>query len=186
MTEFISLIKQVEAGNREAAREFIDEYQVKVYNICMSFVHNEHDAEDITQDVFIEILQHIGSFRGDSKPGTWIYRIAVNRSLNFIRKNKRMKWWKPIEEILFSGGSKSEEPSVYNSGLEENEQKQMLSKAIDSLPEKQRVAFSLNKLDDLSYAEVAEVMDLSLSAVESLIHRAKLNLQKSLEVYYYR
>ncbi len=186
MTEFTSLVKQLEAGNRTAAKEFIDEYQVKVYNICMSFLHNEHDAEDITQEVFIEILKHIGSFRGDSKPGTWVYRIAVNRSLNHLRKNKIMKWWKPIDELLAITGLKSEEPLVYSDEFEENEQKQVLKKAIDSLPEKQRIAFTLNKIDDLPYAEVAEVMNVSLSAVESLIHRAKLNLQKSLESYYYK
>ncbi len=186
MTEFTSLVKQVEAGNRLAARQLVDQYQVKVFNICMSFLHHVQDAEDVTQEVFIEIIKHIGSFRGDSKPDTWIYRIAVNRSLNHLRKNKKTKWWKPIDELLAIVGISSEEPVVYNSEYEENEQKNVLTQAISSLPQKQQTAFVLNKIDDLSYSEVAEVMNVSLSAVESLIHRAKLNLQKSLESYYYR
>lgn len=179
-----ALLKQVEAGNQSAARQLVDLYQVKVFNICISLLHNIHDAEDVTQEVFMEVLLHTGDFRGDSNIGTWIYRIAVNRSLNFIRSSKKRRWWKQLDDFLTFSGSEKAEPFVLQQQMEENEQKLILQKAIDALPEKQRSAFTLNKIDDFSYLDVAEIMNLSHSAVESLIHRARLNLQKSLKLYY--
>lgn len=178
------LIKEVEAGNRLATKQLVDTFQVKVYNICFSLVHNIHDAEDITQEVFIEVLQHLHKFRGDSELVTWIYRIAVNRSLNFIRKNKKLRWWKQVDEFLSFTNNENIEPAETVQPAERDEEKLMLYKAIDSLPENQRLAFTLNKIDELPYIEVARIMDVSHAAVESLLHRAKLNLQKSLRKYY--
>ncbi|MGE5382749.1 MAG: RNA polymerase sigma factor [Omnitrophica WOR_2 bacterium] len=184
VTDPYSLIKEIKEGNSKATGVLIDLYQVKVYNICLSLLHNVEDAEDITQEVFIEILKHISSFRGDSNPGTWIYRIAVNRSLNFIRSNKKKKWLKRLDDILSLTSLEERNTSGYTSHLELNEQKEVLQSAINKLPENQRIAFSLNKIDDLNYKEVAEIMGISHSAVESLLHRAKVNLQKSLEKYF--
>lgn len=192
MDDSTALLKQVQAGNQLAARQLVDRYQVKVYNICISLLHNIPDAEDVTQEVFLEVLKHTADFRGDSHIGTWIYRIAVNRSLNFIRSNKKRKWWKQIDDFLdFAGSENTElptmqqpEPFVLQQQMEQNEQKLILQKAIDALPENQRTAFTLNKIEDFSYKDVADIMKLSHSAVESLIHRARLNLQKSLKLYY--
>lgn len=192
MDDSIALLKQVEAGNQLAARQLVDKYQVKVYNICISLLHNIPDAEDVTQEVFLEVLKHTADFRGDSHIGTWIYRIAVNRSLNFIRSNKKRKWWKQIDDFLNLAGNENaelpiiqqQEPFVLQQQMEQNEQKLILQKAIDALPENQRTAFTLNKIEDFSYKDVADIMKLSHSAVESLIHRARLNLQKSLKHYY--
>lgn len=184
MNESSTLLMQVQAGNQLAAKELVDLYQVKVYNICVSLLHNVHDAEDITQEVFMEVLLHTADFRGEAQLGTWIYRIAVNRSLNFIRSNKKRRWWKQIDEFLSFSENESYEPSTTPQQMEESEQKLILQKAIDKLPEKQRIAFTLNKIDDFSYLDVAEIMNMSHSAIESLIHRARMNLQKSLKPYY--
>lgn len=178
------LIAEIEAGNRLAAKQLVDVNQVKVYNICFSLLHNIQDAEDVTQEVFIEVLQNLHKFRGDSELGTWIYRIAVNRSLNFIRKNKKLRWWKQVDEFLSFSDTGYNEPAETIQPVEHDEEKRMLYKAIDSLPENQRLAFTLNKIDELPYNEVARIMDVSHAAVESLLHRAKLNLQRSLKKYY--
>ncbi len=183
MTDPAVLISRVKSGDNIAAGQLIDLYQDKVYKICYSFLNNTHDAEDLTQDVFIDILQNLKNFRGDSAPGTWIYRIAVNRSLNFIRSRKKYKWWKQIDDLLtFTVTEK--EPSVSDTKIEDEEGKTVLMKAIDALPVNQRTAFTLNKLDELSYNEIADIMGMTLSAIESLIHRAKINLQKSLKAYF--
>ncbi len=183
MTDPAELITKIRSGDNIAAGELIDLYQDKVFRICFSFLGNLHDAEDLTQEVFIDVLQNLKNFRGDSAPGTWIYRIAVNRSLNFIRNRKRYKWWKQVDDFLtFSATEK--EPSIINTKIEDEEGKVILQNAINTLPENQRTAFTLNKLDELSYNEVCEIMGMSLSAVESLIHRAKINLQKSLRGYF--
>ncbi len=188
-----ALIETIKNGDSSAGEKLVEEFQVKVYNICMSLLHDHQDAEDVTQDVFIEVLKGLPKYRGDAEPGTWIYRITVNRSLNYIRNNKKRKWWKQIDELLsFSSERdtdsnsvfKSYEPFVDEEIMEQKEQRDVLKKAIDSLPESQRVAFTLHKIDDMPYLQIAEVMNISHSAVESLIHRARKALRSKLAVYY--
>jgi len=182
------LLDGIAKGDPLAGRLFTDTYQVKVYNICYSFLLNVHDAEDLTQEVFIEALRNAGKFRGDSRLGTWLYRIAVNRSLNHIRDNRKRKFWKDIDDFFTLDGmsdhASGREPESNADLLEQKEQRHLIGEAIASLPEKQRIAFTLNKLEDMSYPEVAEVMQTSVSSVESLIHRARMGLQKQLKHYF--
>ncbi|MCB9014447.1 MAG: RNA polymerase sigma factor [Lentimicrobiaceae bacterium] len=185
----IELLNGIAKGDPLAGRIFVDRYQLQVYNVCYSFLHNSHDAEDLAQEVFIEAIRNASKFRGDAKLSTWLYRIATNRSLNFIRDNRKRRFRIEIDALFGLSGNDVpktgvEEPSVSDDALEQNEQKNILAKAIASLPLNQRTAFTLNRLDDLSYAEIAEIMEVSLSAVESMIHRARLNLRKKLSVYY--
>lgn len=182
--ELIQGLKDKDSG---AWHELVDRYQLLVYNICIGFLRNAHDAEDLSQDIFIEVFNSAHKFRGDAKLSTWLYRISVNRSLNFIRNNRKRRFWKEIDALF--GVSASEEaiafvPSVETDPMETSEQRTLLDQAISQLPENQRVAFTLNKIEELPYAEVAEIMELSLSAVESLIHRARVNLRKKLKNYY--
>ncbi|MCD4771992.1 MAG: RNA polymerase sigma factor, partial [Bacteroidales bacterium] len=186
-TEIINrLIKQDET----AFREFVEKHQQLVINTCNGFVHNSDDANDIAQEVFIEIFKSLNSFRKESKLSTWLYRIAVNKSLNFIRKNKKHSILRSIDSYFNTNDGDEKKMEIpdnnlqYNeTGLENQERSVILHKAIDSLPKNQKIAFTLNKYDDVHYNEIAEIMDLSLSAVESLIHRAKLGLQKKLLSY---
>ncbi len=185
-TEIIDKLKQ---GNEAAFRELVDSYRQMVVNTCFGLLHNTDDAEDVAQDVFIEVFRSVENFRSDSKISTWLYRIAVNRSLNFIRDNKKRKWFQSFDEVV---ESKKETLNQLNhqsdddpeSELENSQRAILLHETIDSLPENQRVAFTLNKYEDLAYKEISEVMNLSVSSVESLIHRAKKNLQKKLHHCY--
>jgi RNA polymerase sigma-70 factor (ECF subfamily) len=177
------LIQGLIDGDQRAGRFLVDEYQIMVYNTCYSFLHNVHNAEDVTQDVFIEAIKHASRFRAEAKVSTWLYRIAINRSLNYIRNNRKRWFWQEIDEF-FDSGKAVNEPMAEIDPVERSEQKNIIARAIDALPKNQRISFSLNKLEDLSYAEVAEVMELKLPAVESLLHRAKMNLQKKLKAYY--
>ena len=108
----------------------------------------------------------------------------MNRSLSHLRKNRRLKIFSSLEDIFHKkpGGPvpASGEPLTATSRLEENERKELLNRSIQTLPQNQRIAFILSKYEDLSYKEISEVMNLSISSVESLLHRAKLNLQKKL------
>jgi len=183
------LTDRIRNHDQQAFKMVFDKYQIKVFNTCMGFLHNKNDAEDITQEVFIEIYKSINKFRKDSKLSTWIYRIAVNKSLNFIRDNKKSNWLKSIETLF--PGAKNPEIAIKDNinddpgkTIENKERAVMLHKAIGSLPKNQKIAFTMNKYEDLSYKQIAEVMGLSLSSVESLIHRAKINLQKKLLNYY--
>jgi len=181
------IIKGLMDGDSLTFKELVEKYQLPVINTCLGIVHNRHDAEDIAQDVFVEIFRSVSGFRSDSKLSTWIYRIAVNKSINFTRKRNRQKWLSSLEDF-FDGKN---EPEIHSSlsdlpssEIENQQMNQHLHKAIDTLPENQRIAFTLNKYDELSYKDISEVMNLTVSSVESLIHRAKTNLQKKLWSFY--
>ncbi len=179
------LIKGIQMADRQAFRTLVESYQKMVVNTCLGIVHNQSDAEDLAQDVFLEVFRNADQFRGDARLSTWLYRIAVNRSLNFERANRRKRFWQSLEETFTGGRNHSREISENRNDQPDNEikdqqRRDMLHKAIDNLPERQRIAFTLNKYEDLSYQQVAEIMELSVSSVESLIHRAKKNLQDQL------
>jgi RNA polymerase sigma-70 factor, ECF subfamily len=176
-------------GDEKTFREFVEKYRQMVLNTCFGLLHNIEDAEDVSQEVFIEVFRSVKNFRSGSKISTWLYRIAVNRSLNFIRNNKKYRWFRSFDEearlkmdILKQTASTDEGNPEYN--LENRQRSVLLYEAIDSLPKNQRVAFTLSKYEGLGQKEIAEVMNLSVSSVESLIHRAKKNLQKKLYICY--
>ncbi len=179
------IIQQLKQGNEQAFRKLVDSYQGLVVNTCFGLLHNREDAEDVAQDVFVEVYRSVSNFRADAKVSTWLYRIAVNRSLNHIRDNKKHRWLGSFESdvkaekkrLLQVESSQSDQPEFE---LENKQRAVILHEAISSLPENQKVAFTLNKYEELSYNEIAEVMELSVSSVESLLFRAKKNLQKKL------
>lgn len=178
-------INGLKKGDQNTFREFVDDYQVPLLKLCNGFLHNREEAKDIVQEVFIEVFQSIGTFRGNSLISTWIYRIAINKSLNQIRKNKSRKLITSLDSA-FSGRNKSginkitDQSEISDKNIEQDELAEAIRNAVDSLSKNQRIAFVMSKYQDMSYKEIAEVMDISLTAVESLIHRAKLNLQKKL------
>lgn len=180
------IIQKLQQGNEQAFKQLVDNYQKLVVNTCFGMVHSLEDAEDIAQEVFIEVFRSIQNFRADAKLSTWMYRIAINRSLNFIRDSKRRKWFRSFDDAVMEKNILINQLASENAGTEiENLQRaNILHEAIGSLPENQKTAFTLNKYEDRSYKEISEVMDLSVSSVESLIHRAKLNLQKKLYTCY--
>lgn len=183
------IINQLRQGNEAAFRQLVETYQRLVVNTCYGMVHNREDAEDIAQDVFVEVYRNVENFRADAKLSTWLYRIAVNRSLNHIRDNKRHKWFQSFEneveaknrKLLQIESSHADQPEYE---LENKQRALILHEAINRLPENQKVAFTLSKYEELSYQEISEVMDMSVSSVESLLFRAKKNLQKKLHKCY--
>ena len=183
------LINGLRDGNETAFRKLVDNYRQMVVGTCFGILHNIDDAEDVAQEVFIEVFRSVKKFRGDSKLTTWLYRIAVNRSLNFIRDNKRYRRNRPVDDLAGEGkdisqrfiSAETENPEY---SLENRQRAVILHNAVDALPKNQRIVFVLSKYEDLSNREIAEVMNLSVSSVESLMYRAKKNLQKKLLKYY--
>ena len=158
-----------------------NQYSVLVYNVALNYVQNVEDAEEITQDVFIQVHHSFEKFNQKSTVRTWIYRIAINKCLDFIKQKKTKK-------RFFSFGLRGNENEVRNLSdfehpgilLENMEDAQVLFAVIDLLPEQQKTAFLLSKVDGMSNAEVGEIMKLSISSVESLVFRAKGNLKERL------
>jgi len=185
-SEIIDLIIK---GDRNLYRVLVERYQPMVFRTCMGFLHNKEDADDLTQDVFIQTYQTLTAFKGDASFSTWIYRIAVNASLNGVRKSSKNQFLQRLGNVFVS--DKSREYSFPTSDLEnpENilihaERNEWVEKALNSLPEKQRIAIVLSKYDDLSQKEIAEIMETTEGAVEALIQRAKANLRDKLSSHY--
>jgi RNA polymerase sigma factor (sigma-70 family) len=179
-TEF-ELIAQLQDGNEAAFKHVFEAHQDRIYNTILYMVQSASEAEDLTQEVFVEVFLNIENFKGQSKLSTWIYRIAINKALNHQRYKKAKKRFGAVLSI-FNLSPVDEATDFVHAGiiLENKELSASLHKAIDALPEKQKTAFVLRQLEDLSYAEIAEVMQTTTPSVESLLFRAKQNLQKIL------
>ena len=188
VTDDNELIVQINDGDANAFRKLVEKHQDRVINTCLGFVKNKEDAEDVAQEVFIEVHQSIAGFRRDANLSTWIYRIAANKSLDHIRKKKRKK---RFAQIVFLDDS-SDDNEVFEvpalddpqKELENSERKRILDYAVNKLPKNQKIAITLSKFQKYSNKEIADVLDTSVSAVEALIHRAKGNLHKQLQNYF--
>lgn len=159
-----------------------DQYNLMVYNVALHYLQNVEDAEEITQDVFVQVHGALAQFKNDSTLKTWIYRITINKCLDFIKhKNSKKRFFifgkKANTDVGFQKVSDFEHPGIL---LENKENAQQLFAVINQLPENQKTAFMLAKLDGLSNPEIADVMQLSISAVESLVFRAKSALREKL------
>ena len=184
------LISGLKAGNNDSFRHLIQNYKDKIYNSCLSIVQNQAEAEDITQEIFVEVWQSVKKFRGDSKLSTWIYRMTINRSLDFLKTKKRKKNAGLISLFKKNGVLDPivEVPDFFHPGIaiENKESSKIIFAAIDKLPKRQKACFVLQNIENLSMKEIAEVMETSPKAVESLLVRSKTNLKKLLAEYFDR
>ena len=181
------LIQALQNKQQDAFRLLVDGYRDRMYNAILGLVQNFEDAEDLVQDVFIKVFENIQQFKGDASLGTWMYRIAVTLSLDFIRKKKRKKRAGAVLSWLGVGEKESLDVAEFNHPgviAENREQAAILFKAIEQLPDNQKSAFVLQKVEGLSVQEIAGVLNSSEGAVESLLSRAKANLKKLLREYY--
>lgn len=178
------LVERLKQGDQTAFKYIVDTYQNMVYNTCLSIVKSEEDAEDLAQEVFVQVYQSVHSFKGESKFSTWLYRIATTKSLDHERKKKRKKRFGFVKSIFGEDAQVEINPPDFNHPgvvLDKKERAAILFKAVDKLPDNQRVAFVLSKVEGRSYQEISEIMGTTISAIESLLHRAKNNLRKILE-----
>jgi len=182
-----SLINRLKNKEESAFRILVEKYQHRVFNTCLGFLRNADDADDIAQEVFIEVYRSIDKFNEQSSLATWLYRISVNKSLDYIKMQNRKKRWSLMNRIATDSNSNDSLFAHYETpeiSLEQKERIAALNKAIDNLPKNQKTAFTLHKYEQLPYSEIADILSTTVSAVESLMHRAKKNLTKQLELVY--
>ncbi len=178
------LILQLKKRNEAAYHHLVNAYRIPVFNTVINILQDTEEADDTAQEVFIQVYHAIASFKGESSLTTWLYRIAVRKALDKLRQKKNrqrlqklLPWWMPNDE---SPNQVFHHPGI---ALENKERAAELFKAINELPEKQKVAFTLIKVQGIKYDEASEIMQQSIKAIESLISRAKQNLQKQLQHY---
>ena len=180
-----AIIERIKNNDPTVFTEIVEQCQGMVYSAALGIVQNEADAEDITQEVFIDVYESLDGFREEAQLSTWIYRITINKALDFEKRKRRHRHGGLLKRIF--SVKEEEEPVNFDhpgAQLDSKEKAAVLFKALKKLPENQQVAFTLHKIEGLPYKEVAEVMETSLYAVESLMVRAKNGLKKILEKYY--
>ena len=177
-------ITELKKGNAQQIRLYVAMYADPIYQVCLSYVFNHNDAEELTQDVLMAGLDKLEKFEGKSSLKTWLHRIAVNKSLDFLKyKRRKKRAHKMIPLINYGEDSYGAEiADTWHPGVQLESQEQMaaLYHALEALPDRQRTALTLSKLEGRSQREVAEIMEIHIKAVESLLQRAKKNLKKKL------
>ncbi len=180
----LELVQKAARGDQTAFEELVKEYQQKVYTIAYGISHDQHDAFDIAQEVFIKIYKKLKDFRGASSFYTWLYRITANVAIDFQRRKKKVVTVDFDEKIL-------EEPRVEARTVEDKkydpretlDRKEIhgaVLKAIETLPEDQRATIVLRELENLSYKEIARSMNCSLGTVMSRLHYGRKKLKEML------
>jgi RNA polymerase sigma factor (sigma-70 family) len=177
-----NLIELLKRGDMAAFKCLADAYQGKVLATCNRFLLNKEDAEDVAQEVFIEVFSNIRQFRNEARFSTWIYRIAVTKSLDELRKRSRKKRISSFGQLigLEDIANWITEKTRPDTDLEAKEKWQSLLDILNTLPESQRIAFTLSKIEDFNHSEIADIMQISSIAVDSLIYRARQNLKTAL------
>jgi RNA polymerase sigma-70 factor (ECF subfamily) len=184
----VGLVNQFKDGDLTAFEEIISRYEAKVMNLALRFTRNQEDAEEVMQDVFTTVYRKIDGFRGQSAFSSWLYRIVVNAAFMKLRKKKQnqtisMEDLAPAVKqycIERDAGANTHSHGV----AVVRELQEVLQKAIDKLPDQYRAVFVLRDVDGLSNQETGEILDLSIPAVKSRLHRSRIMLRKRLQRYY--
>lgn len=182
------IINNIKAGDSSAFKLLFDRHKDGILNLCYRIIGNRVEAEDICQDVFFKIYRSIDTFKAESKFTTWAYRIAVNHSLNHVRRRKN-KTFLSLSPTNDESGVRSTELMALDSErpdhqMENKDRAAIVRQAINRLPKQQQTALILQKYQGLSAQEIADLMEWSLPSVQSRLHRARLNLCKKLKPYW--
>lgn len=180
------IINALRNGDTYALKHAIDLYGKRLQNAVLNIVQSREDAEEIIQDVFVEMFHSIDKFQEKSALSTWLYSIAIRKAIDHVRAKKRKKRFAFVYSLFGRNDELiHDSPDFVHPGvqLEEKENALLLFKALDELPEKQKSAFVLKRLEGLSQREIAAILNTSEGAVESLLSRAKEALTKKLENY---
>jgi RNA polymerase sigma-70 factor (ECF subfamily) len=181
------LMTRVAKGDEYAFQILVERHQAAQLNLIYRFIGDPTNSQDLAQEVFLRVWQAARSYKPEAKFTTWLYRITANFCLNELKSSRRKKWLRffsahtedqTVGAENFPDGSPSPEDLLLT-----RERSRQITSALQSLPENQRMALILKKYDDLSYEEIARILGCSVSAVESLLVRAKKNLQEKLKIF---
>jgi len=184
------LVKDLQAGKTESFERLATLFQKKIYALSFNLTRNAMDSEDVTQEVLLTLFKKIHTFQGKSAFSSWVYRITLNATYMKLRSRKKDQNIS-IEELLpsFNGsGFQQEKIQDWSENTEsllfDNETRETIQKAVDLLPEKEKIVFLLRDVEGLSTEKVGEVLELTVPAVKSRLHRARLFLRKKLANYF--
>lgn len=188
-----ALVARAQGKDVAAFEELLARYEEKLYRLAMRFVRNESDAQEILQDVFLSAWRKLPGFEGRAQFGSWMYRVTVNAALMFLRSRNRHPEVM-LEDMEPGALSKTTEASVHGQSedwsrrpddqLQSEELRRHIQGAVDSLPDGLRTVFLVRDVEGLSTEETAELLGLSLPAVKTRLHRARLALREAIGNYF--
>ena len=170
--EDIILLMQSPENQEKGLRMMMDAYQSRLYWHIRRLVDDEDAAKDVLQETFIKVYQNFSQFKKDSQLYTWLYRIASNEALQHLNKAKKMQKTEQDADVYL------ENQKAENSGRNADEIELLLQDAIQKLPEKQRMVFTLRYYDDLPYEEISKILDMSVSTLKTNYHYAKSKIEQ--------
>lgn len=177
----ISIIKQVLGGDADAFEHIVKKYEKKVYNLALRYLKNRDDALDLSQEVFIQVYNNLAQFRGDSQFSTWIYRVTYNKCVDMLRKTQKLR----RNVVMSTDDENFFETRDCRASIEEDyegrETLVTVMKIIDTLPSEQRDVVILRYIKDLSYSQIADVLEIAEGTVKSRINRARLKIKEQLK-----
>jgi RNA polymerase sigma-70 factor (ECF subfamily) len=182
------LVSAFRNGSVAAFEELVTLHEERVFNLALRITRNQEDAEEVLQDVFSTVYKKIASFEGKSAFSSWVYRITVNTAYMLLRK-KRQTPTIALEDLSANVRQQEVEfdhnyDTRGDNDCVTSELRSVLSAAVARIPEEYRQVFILRDIDGMSNQEVSEVLQLSIPAVKSRLHRARLMLRKKLQAYY--
>lgn len=186
-----TLLARAQVGDISAFEELVGRHEDKVYGLALRMMRSEADAAEITQDTFLSAYQHLGEFRGEAAFGSWVHRIAANNALMRLRRQRTLE---VVNEDLAAPefterGSLAETPEAdwsrrADDKILDEELGRAIRQATDTLPEGYREVFLLKDVEGMSYEEISEMLGISVPAVKSRLHRARLALREAIDGFY--
>ena len=184
-----TLVRQCQNGDLEAMSCLIVKYQDRIYNAILKICHNYDDAAELTQDTFVKVLENINSFRSNSSFYTWLFRVAVNHTLNYCKRRFKLSPLSLDAEIDQGEGGRGKLAEVLASPDEpdpavvaqQKELTKIVINLIGQLQQEYRVVLVLRDIEQMTYAEIAEVLQIETGTVKSRLSRARVKLRELLE-----
>jgi len=178
------VIQRLRGGEEAAFEVLVQRYRQRVYRLAVRFMRNREEAEEVSQEVFLTVYRKLAQFEGKSSFSTWLYRVAVNASLMRLRSREQTETV-PIDDLAGDlAGDEDDAVEPPDSRLHSEEALAQIERAMDNLPEEFKTILILRDIEDFSNEETAEIMDLTVAAVKSRLHRARSYLRKRLEDVY--
>ena len=185
------LLARAQAGDMSAFEALVGKHEEKVYGLALRMTRSEADAAEITQDTFLSAYQHLSEFRGEAAFGSWVHRIAANNALMRLRRQKvvdivsdELAGPEFTERGSLADGPESDWSKRADDKILEDELGRAIQAATDALPEGYREVFLLKDVEGLSYEEISEMVGISVPAVKSRLHRARLALRGAIDAFY--
>jgi RNA polymerase sigma-70 factor (ECF subfamily) len=186
-----NLLGRAQAGDLDAFEALVDRHRDRAFGVALRITRSEADAAEITQDTFLSAYEHLKNFRGEAAFGSWVHRIAANHALMRIRHRRVAEAaGEVLKEPLFTERGSLEETPASDWGRPADEQAldaelgRAIQQATEGLPDTYREVFLLKDLEGLSYEEIAQMTGISVAAVKSRLHRARLALREAIETFY--